>query len=91
MSFEAFNLSGGQYKKLFGRTIGNVCDVLNDPAMKKEVKNFLPYTNITWTYGTCPFPAGTVDVLDWTPDSIGDYIPPYIPGICLKNDFFNRF
>jgi hypothetical protein len=78
--FEAFNLSGGQYKKLFGRTLKNVCEIAKDPSLKNEIMKYLAHTNATWDYGTCPIYAQSVHVEDWSPDDLGDYLPAYIPG-----------
>lgn len=67
LSFEAFNLSGGQYKKLFGRTLGGFCDVIYADHISKDVKNYWAHTNISMPYGTCPFIAQVIEILDWVP------------------------
>lgn len=51
VSFELFNLSGGQYKKLFGRPIGGVCEVVYAPTAEKDVRNFFEHTNISVPFG----------------------------------------
>lgn len=80
LSFEAFNLSGGQYKKLFGRTVGPTCDVLYEESLKKTVSYFFSKTNMTITHGVCPIEAQVIEINNWTPDDLGDYLPPYVPG-----------
>lgn len=55
-AFEAFNLAGGQYKKLFGRTLGPICEVLYEKHLESTAKNFLSKTNVSFPYGTCPIP-----------------------------------
>lgn len=80
ISFEAFNLSGGQYKKIFGNTLGNACDVIYEKSLEDEVKTALTKTNSTLVYGTCPIPAQVIQVNDYTPVDAGDLIPAYMPG-----------
>lgn len=95
--FEAFNLSGGQYKKLFGRNIGKICDMGRDPSLKDQIMKFKAETNVSWEYGTCPIYKQTICVNNWTPDDLGDYLPPYIPGkwnfckLCHAKIFFGDF
>lgn len=80
MSFEAFNLSGGQYQKLFGKTLGPLCDIVYEKSLENELRSAFQHTNLTIPYGTCPFPAQTVEVKNYVPSDLGDYLPPYIPG-----------
>lgn len=69
MEFEAFNLSGGQYKKLFGRDIGGLCEVTWSKSSEKDAQYFLAHSKTTpnITFGMCPIPAAIVDVIDWSP------------------------
>lgn len=51
-----------------------------DPALKNDIQKFLDYTNASWEWGSCPIKPQTVCVENWSPDSMGPYLPPYIPG-----------
>lgn len=80
LSFESFNMAGGQYKKIFGRTIGGFCESAYEPHLEKDIRKYMAHTNLTIKYGDCPFPVGYFEIKDWTPDGVGDYLPPYLPG-----------
>lgn len=80
MSFESFNMAGGQYKKIFGRTIGGWCSSVYEPHIEKDFRSYMEHTNLTIKYGDCPFPAEYINIKDWTPEGVGDYLPPYLPG-----------
>lgn len=80
LSFEAFNLSGGQYKKIFGNIFGPFCDFVYSKNIEKEFKAALAKSNSTTAYGTCPIPPQTFEVIDYAPEGAGDVIPPYMPG-----------
>lgn len=54
ISFEAFNLAGGQYKKLFGRPMGTGCQVIYENHLENATRKWFSQTNLTITYGTCP-------------------------------------
>lgn len=73
ISFEAFNLSGGQYKKIFGRVLGNFCEVLWASATESTVKKFFASSNFTPPsihFGMCPLPSLVVQVNDWAPGEL---------------------
>jgi hypothetical protein len=80
LSFESFNMAGGQYKKIFGRTIGGFCQAAYEPHIEKDMRSYMESSNISIKYGTCPFPPGRINIMDWTPEGVGDYLPPYLPG-----------
>lgn len=80
LSFEAFNFAGGQYKKIFGRSVGPFCELLYEQHVEKEVRRWFAHTNISVPYGTCPLPPQFIYTNDWSPKDAGDYIPPYVPG-----------
>lgn len=80
VSFEAFNFVAGQYKKIFGRPLGGLCDRLYDEAFSEVTKNFWGHINSSVPFGTCPLPADYLFLKDWSPSDLGEYLPPYIPG-----------
>lgn len=80
LSFEAMNLSGGQYKKIFGRTLGRACDLVYESHVEAEVKRFLAHTNLTISYGACPVEPQGINITNYYIDGAGDYLPPYVPG-----------
>lgn len=79
-AFEAFNLSGGQYKKIFGCTTGTACEMFYRPNIESHARRFLKATNATWQYGDCPLSAQTLSVNDFATDDYGNFLPDYIPG-----------
>lgn len=80
LTFEAYNLSGGQYKKIFGNTLGSYCDFIYDKLVETEVRAGFAKSNISVAYGDCPIPAQTVEVFDYAPGKTGKLVPPYMPG-----------
>jgi hypothetical protein len=81
VSFESCNLSGGQYKKIFGHNIGGACDVAYEKHVEPEVRRYWKhYTNISFPYGTCPFTPEFFKVTEYHPKDFGDWLPPYLPG-----------
>jgi hypothetical protein len=80
VAFEAYNLSGGQYKKIFGRTVGFFCDTAYNPEYENVVRKLIASTNATIKYGDCPILPQTIQINDATTDNIGDILPEYIPG-----------
>jgi hypothetical protein len=92
VSFGAYNMAGGQYKKIFGREVGPFCDSIYEDHVKKEVQRFYESTNISVKIGDCPVPAQYIDVHDFRMGGLGDYLPPYVPGEKNKkvsNNFMN--
>lgn len=80
LSFEAFNFDAGQYKKIFGRTLGGFCDIIYDPSFKDVTQDFWNHINISVPYGSCPLPSQVLYVNDHPLKDLGEYLPPYIPG-----------
>jgi hypothetical protein len=80
VGFEAYNLQGGQYKLMFYRLLGKFCELIWEPHLKDASLKVLSYTNISVNYGDCPIKPGNYAFLDYAPDDIGEYLPPYIPG-----------
>lgn len=80
LSFDAFNLSGGQYKKIFSNNWGPFCDFLYEKSVEKTVKSAFASTNTTMPYGTCPFQRQVIQFNDYAFVDEADFLPPYLPG-----------
>lgn len=70
LSFEGFNLSGGQYKKIFE----------TEKTREIEIKRFMTYTNATFTYGDKELAPQWVEIKDYDAANVGQFLPNYIPG-----------
>jgi hypothetical protein len=73
-------LQGGQYKLLFGRVIGSLCDLLWEDHIKSEAMNFLNNTESIIKYGDCPIEPQTIKFINYLPQSIGEHLPNFLPG-----------
>jgi hypothetical protein len=74
-------MAGGQYKLMFERLLGPLCDIFYEEHMRFTVEEFYATTNLTsWTWGQCPALAGDIFINNYMPSQFGDYLPAYLPG-----------
>lgn len=73
MGFKAFNMAGGQYKMIFEKELGPVCQGFYQESLKDSHEEFVKATNSTWKWGQCPFPVETIFINDWTPISLFNF------------------
>ena len=80
LSYEAFNFAAGQYKKIAGKTLGPFCDVLYEKHLESEIKSYFSHSNFSIKYGDCPINPQILNVNDYAPEGLGEYLPDYVPG-----------
>lgn len=74
-------MAGGQYKLMFERLLGPHCDALYEDHVRPFAEELFSATNYTdWYLGLCPIPAGYVQFKNYIPSTLGNYLPPYVPG-----------
>lgn len=92
---QAFNLMGGQYKKIFDVKNDDLCKLAWKEPYRKEFNYFQSTQAHPVPWGVCPYPAGPNFVNKYmVNDDLGDFLPPRMPGGSenwqLKLTFFQK-
>lgn len=72
------NFQGGQYKKIFSKTVEKMCEGLYSDELEPYFKDAMKSLSKPFVWKTCPIPAG--------PNRFNNFmmedriLPPYIPG-----------
>lgn len=79
MTVEAYNLQGGQYKKIVDRKLEKFCQTLYVDTFKGQYARFYEASTVKIPFGTCPYPAGDNEMINMMITDEGQ-LPAYIPG-----------
>jgi hypothetical protein len=71
---------GNQYKRIFTKELGPLCDAIYGEALAYEIKRAMQFSNVTFEFGTCPIEPTAILLNNYTPEGNTDYLPPYLPG-----------
>lgn len=74
------NQQGGQYKKIIDKNIENFCAMVYQDPHKDFFENYQSHTTNPVAWNTCPFPAGSNEVINYLVEDTGNFLPPYVPG-----------
>ena len=80
----AFNLQGGQYKKLGEKRVDKLCETLYDGDQYEEMYNdFQVTSDKPIPFRTCPYPAGTYEITNLFIEDKGR-LPAYVSLFIFK-------
>jgi hypothetical protein len=74
------NMQGGQYRKIFERSVDEVCKAAYNETFKPYYDDLQAAQNIQIPWKTCPYPKGEYELRNYYVQDYGSLIPPYMPG-----------
>jgi Protein of unknown function (DUF1091) len=79
-SASALNFQGNQYKKLFDKTINNLCTLIYNETFREYFDDFQRHQKYPVKVNTCPYPTGPNEIKNFRIQDYGDLLPAYVPG-----------
>lgn len=79
VSVEAYNLQGGQYKKIFNKRLDKFCLTMWNEAYKSYYDKFNDALSVRVPWATCPYPKVNNTLTNLIISNEGA-LPPYVPG-----------
>lgn len=76
----AFNLQGGQYKKMGDNFVTNLCEGMYNESTRSYFESFQASQSNPVPWNTCPYPSGPNTINNMLIDDYARFLPPYIPG-----------
>jgi hypothetical protein len=80
VSGTALNFQGNQYKKIFDKTINNLCTLMYNETFREYFDDFQRHQKYPVESKTCPYPTGPNEIKNFMFQDYGNLLPPYVPG-----------
>ena len=76
----ALNYQGNQFKQMFEKELGKLCEVLYVDDFQSVFENLHENSKVKIPWKTCPYPKGPNEIYDYTLAELEKMLPPYVPG-----------